>query len=302
MSTDIDWQHELDSSFGPGHDVPPGHYVAAGRRAVRRRRATALAAAAVVVLGSAGVWASGTGTAVRGDPPVATQGVTPTQGATTEAPRDRNRPRSTPSMSVAEEFGDNPAVIDPDGTTRLSPLTDAELQRVPNPMAYAPGEGRSVGLRVVYRGVETYSLMAMSADGTSLSTHTNDATGDFAGWLADKVSLERTLDDTSGGPSTDVLDTPDAWLTLGPAGAIASATPFVAVMEVRDDVDLGGGFALDAERTGVARLQVSGTRRFVAWRVVAGELDVVPGPGSFESTDAFVSWARQQYASGEGMR
>ena len=33
MSTDIDWQHELDSSFGTGHDQPPGHYVAAGRTA-----------------------------------------------------------------------------------------------------------------------------------------------------------------------------------------------------------------------------------------------------------------------------
>jgi hypothetical protein len=116
------------------------------------------------------------------------------------------------------------------------------------------------------------------------------------------VSNQRTLDGTSGGPDASVLDTPDAWLTLGPAGEIASATPFVAVMEVRDDVDLGGGFAVDAERTGVARLQVTGEPRFVAWRVVAGELDVVPGPGSFDSMGAFVSWARQQYASGEGMR
>ena len=38
MSTDIDWQHALDDSFGTGHDLPPGHYVAAGRTAVRRRR------------------------------------------------------------------------------------------------------------------------------------------------------------------------------------------------------------------------------------------------------------------------
>jgi hypothetical protein len=53
MSTDIDWQRELDASFGSGEDVPVGHYVAVGQRALRRRRrvgvVAALAAAAVVV-------------------------------------------------------------------------------------------------------------------------------------------------------------------------------------------------------------------------------------------------------------
>ena len=42
--------------------------------------------------------------------------------------------------------------------------------------------------------------------------------------------------------------------------------------------------------------------QYAAWRVVAGDLEVVPGPGSFDSLDAFISWARKQYASGEGMR
>lgn len=52
MTTQIDWQHELDASFGTGEDVPVGHYVAVGHRAVRRRRrvgvVAGLAAAAVV--------------------------------------------------------------------------------------------------------------------------------------------------------------------------------------------------------------------------------------------------------------
>ena len=73
-------------------------------------------------------------------------------------------------------------------------------------------------------------------------------------------------------------------------------------MEVRDRVDLGDGFAQDGDRTGVARLQVAGWTEFVAWRVIAGDLDVVRGPGRFDSLDAFVEWARSQYASGEGMR
>ena len=54
MSTDIDWQHELDSSFGTGDDVPVGHYVAVGHAAVRRRRAAVAAAgvAAAIVVGT----------------------------------------------------------------------------------------------------------------------------------------------------------------------------------------------------------------------------------------------------------
>ena len=35
---------------------------------------------------------------------------------------------------------------------------------------------------------------------------------------------------------------------------------------------------------------------------LVGELEVIAAPGSFDSMDAFVSWAREQYASGEGMR
>ena len=73
MSTDIDWQHELDRSFGTGHDLPPAHYVTAGRTAVRRRRATAVVLAAAVVIGGGAAWASGQGSAVRGDAPVAKQ-------------------------------------------------------------------------------------------------------------------------------------------------------------------------------------------------------------------------------------
>ncbi|MBD3923560.1 hypothetical protein IEZ26_02930 [Nocardioides cavernae] len=307
MSTDIDWQHELDSSFGTGHDVPAGHYVAAGRTAVRRRRATAVVLAAVVVIGGGTAWAVAPGSTLRGSAPVASEGPRPQQEERVdekkERTRDRGQPRSVPTMTVAERFGDNPALIEPDGTVKISPLTDVELQRVANPMQYTPEQGRSVGLRVIYQGVETYSLVAMTEDGTSTSTHTNGATGDFPGWLADKVSLQRGLDELNGVDSgTSPRNSPDEWLTLGPEGSLESASPYVAVMEVREGVDLGDSFATGADRSGVARLQFAGTPEYVAWRVVAGRLEVIDGPGSFGSLDAFVSWARQQYASGEGMR
>lgn len=303
MSTDIDWQRELDASFGAHPDRPADLYVARGRRAVRRRRAAAAAMVVATVAVSGGaIWATSPGTSVRGDADVATEVVVPQPDQTTDRKRERGSPESLPSMSVEEEFLGEPAILEPDGTVKLSPLTDAELERVPNPMGYTKAQGHSVGLRVIYQGVEKYTLVATNQDGSASSMHTNTASGDFPGWLAGKVELQRGLDRDDPSPDASVVETPDAWLALGADGSIESATPFVAVMEVRDQIDLGGGFALDADRTGTARLQVAGTARFVAWRVIGGELKVVAGPGSFDSMGAFITWARQQYASGEGMR
>lgn len=307
MSTDIDWQRELDSSFGAGHDVPPGHYVAAGRTAVRRRRATAAVLAAAVVIGGGTAWASGQDPAVRGDAPVATQGVDTEQRRVTVPtdPPDRldRRVRQLDRMRRQAEKPDflgEPAVLGADGLV-LAPGAGPVLERVENPMGYTSSQGQSLGIRVMFRGREKYSLLTRDADGGT-SMGTNDATGDFAGWLDGRVRSTRLVDGTDAdSPDAGVMDTPDEWLSLAPDGSIASATPYVAVMEVREGVDLGS-FATDADRAGVARLQVTGMPQYVTWRVVAGELEVVAAPGSHDSTNEFVSWARQQYASGEGMR
>ena len=160
---------------------------------------------------------------------------------------------------------------------------------------------RALGIRVMFRGREKYSLLTRDVDGAT-SMGTNDATGDFAGWLAGRVASVRALDGTADSAGTSVLETPDKWLSIGPDGSIESATPFVAVMEIREGADLVGSFATDTDRAGLARLQVTGTVRYVAWRVLAGDLEVVPAPGSFDSMAAFVRWAGEQYASGEGMR
>ena len=91
MSTDVDWQHELDSSFGTGHDLPPGHYVAAGQDG----RTPAAAddrprrwPRSVLVAGSA-AWATAPDPSTRGDAPVATQGPSPDQDGQQEERRDR---------------------------------------------------------------------------------------------------------------------------------------------------------------------------------------------------------------------
>ncbi|GAA1448468.1 hypothetical protein GCM10009641_76530 [Mycobacterium cookii] len=309
MSTEIDWQRELDSSFGDGRDVPAGHYVAAGRSAVRRRRAAAavIISAAVVLVGGV-VWSTSPGSTPRSEAPLATQGPAPDRSAGGSDAETRRERRLGPEelQSTADQqtgldvdFVGNPATLTDDGLV-LAPGAGPVLQSVADPMDQPARAGRSsIGLRVMFEGEEKYSLVTYDNGSTSL--HTEPATGNFAGWLADKVRIERSLDLGTDDSPADVTATPDAWLKLAPAGTIASASPFVAVRETRE-VDLGGGFALESDRTGVARLQVTGLSEYVAWRVVDDELEVVHAGGRFESLDAFVEWARRQYASGEGMR
>ena len=307
MSTDIDWHHELDSSFGSGHDVATGHYVVAGRRAVRRRRVAAVAVAATVAICAGAAWTASPGSAPRGDAPVATQGPAPTEATeATENPDSTQDRREEPeqsarSMSVEEEFLGNPALLEPDGTLKMSPLAGEVLQRVPNPMAYTPEQGRSTAIRVMYQGRERYSLIASFGPG-DWSINTNEATGDFAGWVAANVRNQQTLD-VLNGVSTATGDTSDQpWLALGAGGQVEAARSGVVLAEVRADVDLGESFSAGSTRAGVVRLLVDGRPELAAYRVIDGTLDVVRAPGSFDSMSAFITWARQQYASGEGMR
>lgn len=305
MDAEIDWQRQLDSSFGSGRDLPSGHYVLAGRRAVRRRRAAAVVVAATIAICGGAAWAASPGATPRGDAPAATHGPDADQDRTTDE-RDRGQDRKrdvTPSMSVEEEFGNNPAVLELDGL-KVSPLAGAVLERLPNPMGYTPAQGRSIAIRVMYEGGERYSFMSLTDGGTSLSTTTHYATGDFAGWVDGVARTQRTLDVLNGvtasTSSTDRSD-PDSWLMLTPDGLVA-ATRGNVLLEARVDVDLGGDFARDADRTGAVRMLVGGRPENVAYRIVDGRLEVIAGPGSYATLGDFLAWARQQYASGEGMR
>lgn len=306
MDTEIDWQRELDGSFGAGPDVPVGHYVDAGRRAVRRRRVAAVVVAATLVVAGSTAWAVSPGGAPQGDAPVASNGPSPTQGEAVDkqAGRERRMQRLEELRRSADariDFRGNPAVL-ADGGLALSPRTDAVLQRVPNPMGYTAEQGRSLAIRVMHEGRERYSLMTLVDNGTSSSTSTVDATGDFAGWLDGAVRTQRTLDvyngvtpssgDTSGGP----------WLTLTPDGEVEPTRPGIVLVEVRAEVDLGAAFATDSDRAGAVRLLVDGRSEFAVYRVVDSSLEVIPGGGSFDSFDSFLAWARGQYASGEGLR
>lgn len=383
MSTDIDWQHELDSSFGTGDDVAPGHYIAAGRTAARRRRRSTVAAgllAAAVVAGVA--WGVTPDGAPKGsetklattpdgsqetsvwdawpddEAPVrfAGNGFEIRDGAVVHERRDDLYPgKGTKSVAldvshggerwwVAMEWNGNeaiasnsrpedsrfatfdafvadrvrgggmitssseddvdflgePATLDADGLV-LAPGAGPVLERVDNPMGYTEAQGQSLGIRVMFKGREKYSLVVRHADGGT-SMGTNDASGDFAGWLEGRVASQRSLDVLNGvtdGPPGAPAD-PSRWLRLQGDGDVVGAKG-VALLEVDADPDLAD-FALGADRTGAVRVLVDERPRFAAYRVIDGELEVIAAPGSFDSMSAFLEWARQQYASGEGMR
>jgi hypothetical protein len=308
MSTDIDWQHELDDSFGTGHDLPPGHYVAAGRTAVRRRRATAVVLAAAVVIGGGAAWAVAPGGTARSDAPIAKERADSTQrevaSSDDAAERRERRERRLERMRQQAEkpaFLGEPATLDADGLV-LAPGAGPVLERVENPMGYTAAQGQSLGIRVMFEGREKYSLLARHPDGGT-SMGTNDATGDFAGWLEGRVASQRSLDvanGVTGAPPATTTSDPSGWLRLQPDGEVVGAEGTV-LLEVRPSADLGD-FGLGAEQTAAVRVLVDEVARFAAYRVVDGSLEVVAAPGSFDSMGAFVDWAQEQYASGEGMR
>ncbi|GAA5107365.1 hypothetical protein GCM10023339_05300 [Alloalcanivorax gelatiniphagus] len=112
MTTKIDWQQELDASFGSGDDVPVGHYLAAGRRAVRRRRRAAVVsglAAAAVVAGVAWGVAPDRGSS-SGEAPVATDPSRASAETPSEAPT-----AGTPTGKAGWDTGEPPARTTPDG-------------------------------------------------------------------------------------------------------------------------------------------------------------------------------------------
>lgn len=305
MSTDIDWQHELDSSFGTGHDAPVGHYVAAGRTAVRRRRAGVLAIAVAVVFGVGAAWATSPGTTPRGDAPVATQPAAPDTDADEQQDLSAQEALKTVRKRARQAARDQAAQIGSPATLTyddlvLAPGAGPVLQIVANPMDYREEQGRSVGIRVMMDGKEQYALLtAYPADSTSATVVL--ASGDFTGWLAQAVRTQETLDVANGvTPSTgDTSDMP--WLVLDAQGRVEPRSGVVLV-EQRTSVDLGNNFSDGSTSAGVVHLVIDGRTEYAAYRVIDGSLDVIPGGGSFDSMGAFITWARNQYASGAGMR
>jgi hypothetical protein len=305
MSTDVDWQHELDSSFGTGHDLPPGHYVAAGRTAVRRRRAASFAIATALVACVGTAWSIGPGGTPQSDAPVATQPADPeVDDPSEESEEEAQRARSLARMrdmarNEAVQF-QNAGALTQEGVLVLAPGAGPVLEQVANPMGYTPEQGHSLGLRVMKDGKEQYGLLTVYPDSSSATYVWK--TGDFAGWLAQAVRSQSSLDVLNGVTSSTGDTSGMPWLSLSPAGDVEAARPGVTIVEVRPGADLGGNFGQGAESAGVVRLVVDGRSEFAAWTVRDGRINVEPAGGTFESTDAFIEWATAQYATGDGMR
>jgi hypothetical protein len=305
MDTEIDWQRELDSSFGTGEDVEVARYVASGHRAVRRRRGVtaALVTASLVIAGGA-VWATSPGSTPRSDAPVATGGARASdpsvddraEDAAREARRERLERMRQKAMKVRQsDFLGNPALISADKLV-LASGAGPVLERVPNPMGYTRAGWTSLGIRVMQDGAEQYSLIASFGEG-DWSINTAPATGDFDVWLAAAVSSQATLDAANG--DGEGVDTVDDWVDVGLDGRLAPALAKVGVVDQRTGVDTGAG---EGATSTVAHLLVAGHDQFVVVRDALGAPDYLLVPAHFATLDDLVAYVRQRNASGEGVR
>lgn len=167
MSTDIDWQHELDSSFGTGDDVEVARYVAAGHRAVRRRRIAAVGAglgAAAVIAGIA--WTTAPGGASRtSDLPVATR-----------SPSESHRTPSAdePLRDQPWRAGEPPARVTPNGLE----IGDGAVVHERRDDVY-PGKTTESAALDISRDGERHWLVVEWGDGNSGMSSTRPEDGLF---------------------------------------------------------------------------------------------------------------------------
>ena len=163
MSTDIDWQHELDTSFGTGHDVPRralrrrgpvGPYAVAGS-ACRRRRGRHGRRRRRRCLGAVARARAARRRHARSPP----QGPSPTDGTTVDeaarrAQEDRSAGLRAGVRASQEELPRQSGRARPIDGLVLRPGAGRRCcERVPNPMGYTQAQGslRSA-VRVDVRG------------------------------------------------------------------------------------------------------------------------------------------------------
>ncbi|HWJ83021.1 MAG TPA: hypothetical protein VNS55_12355 [Nocardioides sp.] len=267
---------QLDAAPAP----PPGALIATdalvrdGRRAQSRRRIVlgAGAAAAVLVLGGA-AWALAPG----GD------------GVATDHPSIADQPTTSTSDPVLE--GGLRAAYGPDGKLVIRDGWRV-TQRIPNPMGFQEPD-RSVGLEVT-RGEDRYWYLLTSREGGSgaISDPAGKGFATLEEWVVDQAAANRP------DPLMEALD-------LRPGGRIVSYDDAVTVVAQRSGVDLGQRFG-PAEDTTVAEVRFEGRRWFVtALDHVRGGFEIGPAvdtPAAGTTLDSFIAYARDQYASGEGVR
>lgn len=282
-------QEQLDRSFGDGPPLPPvTAHVAAGRRAlVRRRVASSVGALAAVTVLATGWYAVSPGATsssdgVAGDPtPSATpSAVEPTEPTEPTAPAEAPWTRGELIRYVDEELEIRPGVV--------------VHERIRNPYGFEPPR-LSDALDVTWRG-ERQWLMIVKRPSMGISSSAATPSNGWASF-ADYVNDQVDVNGGSGWPDTFELDA---------AGQVVP-TAGTRVYNRTDDPQLGPTFAAPGATTGAAVVSVDGEQGnyFVVWRVVDGRLDVIttPPPDVVGATfDELLTYARSQYASGEGLR
>lgn len=265
----------IAASFGDGPEHRPvERQLAAGRGALRRRRlASAVAGLAVLTV-------VGTTYSLTGDDRARTHG------------RVASEPSSSPSATVrptGEPWEVGQLVRAVDGELEVHP--DAQVhQRISDPAG--PG---SLAVDLTFRGSRSWIVALVGDDGFSSSGTVPVEGTTFREWAiaAGAEMLPESPPDTP-------------LLRLSPDGQVEAA-PGVRILQRTDDPRLGESFAPPGVPTGAALLRPadSDDTWFVEWRVVDGELDVVPLStrdlvgATFEE---LLSYARAQNASGEGLR
>lgn len=269
MDTDI--RHELDRSFGEGPAHPSVEVpLAAGRRALRRRRALVSgAAAAVVVVAGAAYAVAGSGSAPDAERPIVAV-----------------EPSATPEPWQRAEI-----VRYTDGELEVRPGVTVH-ERLPNPFDHAAPD-LSDALDVTWRGQRSWVLTERLDGRTSVAQSVpSNGWASFGDWVSDQVAQTGTGWDETMRLTAD-----------GQVVPVDGAT----VLQHTDDPQLGDDFAPPGATTGAAIVDLGGGRPvyFVVWRVLDGELDVIPTPPGDVVGATFqelLTYARSQYASGEGLR
>lgn len=273
-------RQEIEGSFGDGPAHRPVElWVEAGRRALRRRRiaATAAALGVVAVLGI-GYAAVGPGTSGRANGLVA---VDPT-------------PSPSPTAEPGGTWEDNTPLRYVDGELQIRDGVVVH-ERIENPYDYeSPKMSDAVDL--TYEGHRSWTIAETRKNGFGFyAAEPSNGWASFADWVADQVDGATGGDD--GWPDT---------LRLSAEGRVVQ-TPGTTVHNRTDDPQLGDSFAEPGTPTGAAVVSVEGDENsyFVVWRVIDGELDVITTPPNEVTGATFqelLSYARSQYANGEGLR
>jgi hypothetical protein len=276
---------ELDRSFGDGPPLPPVEArVAAGRRALLQRRV----ATGVAGLAAAAMLAIGWYAAAPGGPPKSKPTTDPTLWATqgpTADPSERPWPRGELIRYL-------------DGVLQVRPGVTVH-EHIENPYDFEP-PSLSDALDITYKGTRQWLMIEKRPRPhgvTSSSATPSNGWASFADYVADQVDLNVGGDGESGWPQTFELD----------AEGRVVPTRGTTVLDRTGDPRLGPGFAPPGTATGAAVVTVAGdeTSYFVVWRVIDGSLDVITTPPDEVTGATFeelLTYARAQYASGEGLR